>query len=211
MSLNDRESQRLNSFRRAARQIREASIISRGHDIELRLVPGDAGFDVYIRLLEDEPFRSLALAIRLVYLKEEPAYFLHICNLVARGDDSGLRQRVADIRRQYQDALRASENAAYPGDGLEPTAFSAQEVFEHWLYGIAFHQDEGRRISVERLVATGWYFIWRVQAIALQLAGRILDLDDVVADCLGEPKLPRIVPTSEAHVLPNPSLDLTLR
>lgn len=196
MALSEVERQQLASFRLAAGQVREASIISQGQSIQIRAAPGEPGqVDIFVRLLEDEPFRSLALAIRLVYMKNEPAFFYYICNLVAREDANAIRGRVAEVRRRYDDALKASENALHLDDGLEPEAFSAEEIFEHWLYGIVFHQDEKRRHAVERLASTGAHFTWRVQAIALQLAGRILDLDDIVADFLGEEQLPRITPT----------------
>jgi hypothetical protein len=68
----------------------------------------------------------------------------------------------------------------------------AKDVFESWLYGIAFHQDADRQADVNRLASTGAMFLWSVQASALQIAGRILDLDDVVADFLGQARLPRI-------------------
>lgn len=153
---------------------------------------------MFVGLLGSEPFRSLALAVRLVYMNNEPASFYRVCNILSREGDDEVRGAVADIRRRFQDALRGSENAFHPGDGQEPARFSAEEVFETWLYGIAFHQDPSRQPAVDRLVAWGPHFTWRVQAVALQLAGRTLDLDDVVAGFLGEDRLPRILPGGRA-------------
>ena len=78
------------------------------------------------------------------------------------------------------------------GDPPSISTFTAQEVFEHWLYGIAFHQDADRQASVALLASEGARFQWSVQSTGLHLAGRILDLDDVIADFLGQPRLPRI-------------------
>ena len=78
------------------------------------------------------------------------------------------------------------------GDPPNLSTFTAQEVFEHWLYGIAFHQDSDRQAAVALLESEGPRFQWSVQATGLQLAGRTLDLDDVVAEFLGQPQLARI-------------------
>jgi hypothetical protein len=65
-------------------------------------------------------------------------------------------------------------------------------MFEIWLYHGVFHQDLSLRADYETLGLLGNVFPYTVQGIVLQLAGRILDLDDVVADLLGESRLPRI-------------------
>ena len=196
MEISESELQRLQSFRRAAEQVRDASIIAQGQSIKIGTAPGEPGYvDIFVKLLESEPFRSLALAVRLVYMQKEPASFYSICNLLSREGEADLLDKVSDVRRRFSDGLRASENSFHLDDGLDPAYFSAQEVFEHWLYGIAFHQDPARQNAVERLAAWGPHFTWRVQSVALQLAGRILDLDDLVADLLAEDRLPRIVPS----------------
>lgn len=194
MAIAEQELERLRSFRRAARQVRDASIIAQGRTIEIHTAPGDPGYvGIFVKLLEDEPFRSLAVAVRLVYMNNEPSSFLRICNTLHKHGGREYREPVADIRRRFKDTLRASENGFHPDDGLEPDHYTAEEVFETWLHGVVFHQDESRRVHVDRLLAWGPHFTWRVQSMALQLAGRTLDLDDVVADFLGEPRLPRIV------------------
>jgi hypothetical protein len=191
--LSESERSKLESFRRAARQVREASIIAQGQSIKLHSAPQKGGnVDFFVELLASEPFRSLALAIRLVYQEKEPANFLSICKVVGRHATKVLGARVEIIRTEYKAALRASENDIRIGDGLDPDGLIAKDVFETWLYGIAFHQDADRQATVSRLMSTGAMFLWSVQATTLQIAGRILDLDDVVADLLSEPPLPRI-------------------
>jgi hypothetical protein len=192
-ALTDRERFQLSSFRTAARQVRDSSIIDKGHTIELVTRPGEPGYvDVFIKLLGAEPFRSLAMAIRLVYMQGEPANFLSVCNVLHRHGDEATRTRVAELRTQYQDALRDPQDGITLDDGLAPATFDAQQVFECWLYGIAFHQDPDRQDSVRRLGEAGFEFSKSFQSTALQLAGRILDLDDVVADFLGETRIARI-------------------
>lgn len=192
MRLSESESWRLASFRRAARQVRDASIIARGQKIEIHAAPGDPGYvDIFVKLLSDEPFRSLALAIRLVYQQSEPAHFLSICNLVSKHWPQQ-RDRVVDLRTQYLATLRDDARRISVNDGREPRFYTAQQVFENWLHGIAFHQDAERQNAVEHLESEGARFLWSVQAISLQLAGRVLDLDDVIADATGDERLPRI-------------------
>jgi hypothetical protein len=193
VALTDGERHQLDSFRRAARQVRDATIIARGETIDLVVRRGEPGYmDVFIKLLAEEPFRSLSTAIRLAYMKGEPAHFYSICNLLYREGDANIRSTVVALRQRYTDALRDPENQLVVDDGLEPKVFTAQEVFEHWLYGVVFHQDQWRQEPVRRLAALGFPFPRSVQATALQLSGRIIDLDDVVADFLGEQRVERI-------------------
>ena len=197
MTLTSDESARLESFRRAARQVREASIIAEGRRLEIRTVPDEAGYvEVFVRLLGDEPFRSLALAIRLVYQQSEPAHFDSICSLLYREGTEEVKTKVAALRAQYRQALQGPRGELTVGTDTETHTFTTQEVFDHWLYGVAFHQDSNRQRAVRLLASEGARFIWSVQATSLQLAGRILDLDDIVADLLGGEHLPRIQTTT---------------
>lgn len=187
------ERDRLSSFRAASRQVREASIIAEGQDIKIQAVPGAPGFvDLVVQLLESEAFRSMALAVRLVYQQGEPAHFQSICGIIHRRCSEAIQQRVATIRQQYHDALRDKDFQVVVGDLNTMAVFTAQGVLETWLYGVAFHQDLHRQPSVKLLTEAGVEFPWVVQATLLKLAGRVLDLDDVVAEVLDEPPLPRI-------------------
>jgi hypothetical protein len=107
--LSESERWKLESFRRAAKQVREASIIARGQSINLHSAPGEADYvHFFVELLATEPFRSLALAIRLVYQEKEPANFLSICKVVGRHAPMDLSARVEVVRTQFKEALRAS-------------------------------------------------------------------------------------------------------
>lgn len=148
---------------------------------------------MFVQLLGNEAFRSLALALRLVYQQGEPAHFYSICNILYRAAESAaVKERVATLRAQYSATLRDPAGQVSTGGALDVSTFNTQEVFEHWLYGIAFHQDVDRQSSVRLLASEGAHFHWSVQATGLKLAGRILDLDDGIADFLGQPRLPRI-------------------
>jgi hypothetical protein len=134
LALSAEERWRLDSFRRAAAQVREASIIAEGRRIQLHAVPGDPGYvDILVELLGNEPFRSLALAIRLAYQQTEPAYYYSVCNLLYREGSGEIRQRVADLRAEYRSALSATENQVTADEEGEVVVFGAQEAFDHWL------------------------------------------------------------------------------
>jgi hypothetical protein len=96
------------------------------------------------------------------------------------------------LRSQYLGALRNDAGRITLLDGGEPASYTAQEVFDTSLYGVAFHQDPHREGALARLEADGAMFLWSVQSTSLQLAGRIMDLDDVIADVTGQERLPRI-------------------
>lgn len=190
--LSDSERWQLAGFRRAAAQVRDASIIAQNRRIELHTTPGEPGYaDIYVQLLGNEPFRSLALAVRLVYQQQEPSNFLSVCNVLVRYGSQEMRDRVASVRREYRSTLEDPSGSVTIGDGSEPAAYSAHEVFDNWLYGVAFHQDQHRQTAVRRLASTGVYFLWSVQQTAIDLAARVLELDDVIADFLGEPRATR--------------------
>ncbi len=156
-------------------------------------MPGDEGYvDLYIQLLRTEAFRSLALAVRLVYMKGEPAYCYSVGNVLFRHGDTAVQERVAVVRKQFQQALEDPDQSLAIDDGESTTLVPAVEVLETWFHGIAFHQDPLRQDRVRELETTGARFSWHVQSTVLQLAGRILDLDDIVADFLGEDRVPRL-------------------
>jgi hypothetical protein len=186
----------LAAFRTAARQIRDASVIAEGRQVQLHGRRSDAGeMLITASLLESEPFRSLALSVRLVYQANEPANFGHVCNILCRTGNETTRDRAAQIRERYNQTL--SEHGcvvtAVAFDDRSP--YSPRDVFETWLYHGVFHQDLSRDADWRSLSALGDKFLFLVQGIVLKLAGRIMDLDDVVADFLLEPRIDRIGPS----------------
>jgi len=193
LTLTDNDRQRLASFRAAAGQVRDASIIAQGQVITIEgRHDGSGQIQAVVTLLGNEAFRSLALAERLAYQQGEPAHFMTVANIVAREGNSEVRDRIAGLREDYKGALRNPAGAIVVHTEQSHDIFTAQQIFEHWMYGIAFHQDADRQASVQLLASTGPAFPLSVQSTGLLIAGRILDLDDAVADLLGEPRLPRI-------------------
>src|SRR5579864_1378691 len=192
-ALSDQDREHLRSFREAARQVRESSIINGGDAVVIRGERQDSGrFKTTALLLASEPFRSLALSVRLVYQTGEPAHFGRICNIFERSGDPSMRLAVRELRAKYNRTLSDHHALAFVVGLLGPESPSPQDMFETWLYFGAFHQDPCRRADYEAFAELGDVFPGIVQSIMLRLSGRILDLDDVVADFLHELRLPRI-------------------
>jgi hypothetical protein len=185
----------LRAFRAAARQVRNATIIGSGATVEFGASVTPAGeFLTRFKLLADEPFRSLAMSIRLVYMEGEPAHYYHICNTLYRLADPTIQERVKQCRAQYSAAINGRYVQFSLHGDFEGKVAGPKDVFDAWLYGVAFHQDPERRPLLEELgkYQGGAALPFAVHTVALRLSGPILDLDDVVADFLGEERVPRI-------------------
>ncbi len=105
---SEADRQHLDLFRAAARQVRDASSISRGQRVHMEgHRTTDGRFDISHRLLGAEAFRSLAMSVRLIYQSNEPANFGHICNILARSGPSDVATAVAGLRVKYNKALNA--------------------------------------------------------------------------------------------------------
>ena len=193
-AFDENELQRLAAFRTVARQVRDSSIINEGRTVSLTIFRRRDGVpieDDTSGLLPTEPLRSLVIAIRLAYQDGEPAHFFGICNLLGKGASPTQIERI--------NALRAAWRKTKEGPGafdyiLEGEQFTDGEIFHAWLYGIVAHQDADKKKTWEKLDQAGAFAALGVQGTALQLAGRILDLDDVVAEILGQEPVERIAP-----------------
>lgn len=200
MDLTNEERERLKAFRVVARQVRESSVIDRGLRVEVRIVGpvGEGPHTLEEETLPEEAFRSLALAIRLVYLKKQVAHFYRVCNVLRKEFQEHRRvkllDRMLEIRARYKRTVEGTGTPKVPsfeivvGDQL----YGQHELFGIWLNGVGFHQDPEKRREYEKLGK-----LWRlarvgVQKVALEIAGCVLDLDDVVADFLEEERVPRI-------------------
>jgi len=192
-SPQDRE--HLTVFRAAAAQVREASVIDRGKRITITgkiVAPGDVR--ITAELLESEPFRSLTLSIRLVYQNDEPSNFGRICNILDRLLDDKTKDAVRKLRAEYNHALNRHNVFASTFLLRNPAAYSPRDFFKIWLYHGVFHTDVSLKADYDALSGLGDVFPYIVQGVVLHLAGRILDLDDIIADALELPRVPRLAP-----------------
>ena len=186
---------KLHAFRAAAAQVRAASIIDQGKTIAVSASQDPEGNVVIAHdLLDSEPFRSLAMSIRLVYLQGEPANYGHVCNILRRHLAQPMSAQVAELRKRFNRVLDGRLVEFGLHGELEGQTAGPRAVFETWLYHGTFHQEPTRGVLATELAKFGSNFILAVQMIGLRLSGCILDLDDLIADCLGEPRVHRIDP-----------------
>ena len=196
MKLERAEQRRIDAFREVAREVRGNSVVIGGLTIRSWLRP-DSG-KVEVELLPAEPFMALCVSVRKVYMKKGPAHFYNVNNIVGRYDRGDYRKRAAAVRADYELILRGNEVEFR----LHGNRVLHEDIFKAWLNGYAFHQDAFEAPPTDSLdyaqlkAAAGPIVDSIVQKVALQLAGCILEMDDVIADWLGTERLPRIPPRS---------------
>lgn len=195
--MEDWEKRSLAAFRAVAREIRASAIVTKGLTIKHYLRTGSHP-EVEIHLLPSENFLALCVAVRKVYMQEGPAHFYKVHKIIGRYDAGEYRTRAAAVRDDYQLVLRGTGIEMRIGGRL----IGHEELFDSWLNGHAFHQDayqdaeRAKKAEVYNLLTSffGAPVEAVVQKVALQLAGCVLELDDVIADWLKEERLPRIAP-----------------
>ena len=188
------ELERLAAFRDVARQVRDASIIDQGRSISLTIFRrkyGEPIDDDTSGMLPSEPLRSLAMAIRLAYQYKEPAHFFSICGILRKGASPAQTEHINELDAAWRRTKKGPHMFEYI---LNEKRFTDGQIFHLWLYGVAFHQDPDKKRKYQMLDRAGAFAALGVQGTALQLAGRILDLDDVIAEILDEEAVERISP-----------------
>jgi hypothetical protein len=134
------------------------------------------------------------MAVRQVYLPKNLGSFPRVCQTLKRRVASPDQAAVQLIRERY-DALLDKSGTLFQGPvNGKLRKFTARQVFDTWINSRGFHYDHRRQPDHDALNAVGLYFQYILQAIVLQLAGCIMDLDDLVADALSEPRMTRIGP-----------------
>jgi hypothetical protein len=187
------DAQCFHAYRLAARQVREASIIDTGRGVSIGAALDERGTLVpTYDLLDREPFRSLAMSLRLIYANDEAGNFGRVANRLCATKDPTLIAAVDSVRTRYNHAINGGTFRFNLHGDFEGTAVGPREVFESWLYHGSFHTDFDRQGLYEELSRFGQNFVFAVQSVGLQMSGPIMDLDDIVADFVGEPRVPRI-------------------
>ena len=191
MKLEQAEQRRIDASREVAREVRNNSVVISGLTIKSWLRQSG---EVEIELLPAEPFMALCVSVRKVYMKNGPAHFYNVNNIVGRYDKGVYQKRAAAVRADYELVLRGNEVEFR----VHGNRVLHEDIFKAWLNGYAFHQDAFEAPPTESLdyaqlkAAAGPIVDSIVQKVALQLAGCILEMDDVIADWLGAERLPRI-------------------
>ena len=193
VALPAREAHALQAFRRVAASVRNSSVVDLAYKISVnrRLKPIE-GWDESYDLLPEEQFRSLSIAVRQALLQKEPAHFYYICNTIEKYAPEPIRLRAREVRATFQQTMNAEDAIFHAVIFMAPVPFTPLEIVETWLYSGVIHNDADRAADYQALSAHGKRFTYAVQSSILLAAGRILDLDDILAEWLHEPPLPRL-------------------
>jgi hypothetical protein len=196
-SISEAERERLGAYRAAAAKIRSRTAVDQSFSVPMH---GEADGSITIQLMDAEPFVALLAAVRLVYMDKEPAHFYGVCNILWRRGPQDIKDRAAAVREKYRKTVEGGHSdMRIDGVHLTPRIeiivddhkYSAADVLETFMYGEELHRDIDRREDLERLRSTGGFAAGIAHGMLLALAGRIIDLDDVIADFLGEKQLER--------------------
>ena len=184
-STTDRE--RLSALLDAMRQIEEASIVAEGKNLSMRgAITPTGDLEQEYTVFDTEPFRSLAMSVRLIYMNDEPANFASICNILHKAGDQDLQDAVADLRKTYNTFLSgATIRFSLHGD-FEGTTLGPRELFETWLYGGNFHQDPKKKAMYAELVKFGPRFTFGLHVVVTQIVQCFIHLRFIVSTALGE-------------------------
>jgi hypothetical protein len=125
-------------------------------------------------------------------MQGEPASFGPVCNLLRRNCDPAVYEDIDSIRARYNGFLNGNAITFQLHGDFEGTVVGPRGIFENWLYYGSFHQDLSRQAIYEELSRWGPQYVYAVNAVALTLAGCVMELDDLIASVLGEPRMPRI-------------------
>jgi hypothetical protein len=181
------ERSHLQAFLNAARQIGEASVVVENKSLSWQGSVGEDGaLEQSYQLFENEPFRSLAMSVRLVYMNEEPANFGHVCNILHVNGDQGLKEAASSFRLAYNGTLNGSMMKFGLHGDFEGRTVGPREVFEIWLYGDTFHQDQKLEAILAELRKFGDSFTLALNLFVMRLVDIILQLASLVMKVLGD-------------------------
>lgn len=186
----EKELERLRALRRAAAEILNTTVIRAGADVGVS-ISARTGGDVSIsrRGHDNERFRSFMITLRRTYAQNDGAHFLTALNVLSKW----CPERQSHLKR-----LRGSYLAVLNSKQVELDGMGHSEVFEAWLYGSVFHDDnpllrqQWQQLSANPLTSVVANML--VESTAIQLAHHVLALDAIVAEVLNEEPLPEVQP-----------------
>jgi hypothetical protein len=185
-NFSEADRSRLLAFLDVVQQIKEASIVAQGQSLVLHgsQHPGQDPVQEFI-LFADEAFRSLAISVRLVYLNRELANFGGICNLLYKNGEPKFQEAVQSTRTAYNGLLNGPMLQLNLHGDLEGTVVGTRDIFEAWLYGGTFHQDDPAKKAIHNeLKKYGPSFTFGLQLFIRKLVDQILLLGAIVTTAL---------------------------
>lgn len=180
VTLSDRERDGLRAFRRVAADTRVALATLAGREHKLRVIDG---------YIEEEgwrqSYRLLCVPVRRAFLAQDKASFLSASKVVSRADNEQLLARANVVTTGYRALLLELDGSSSIGGERVNHGF----LFRSWLDAAIFYDHPDKCRPYENLVEE---YGKAIESIAVHLtedmAARIVELDEVVADFLHEPR-----------------------
>ncbi len=175
---------KLRIFRQVAAEARAALSVDRDDDEAVRVVRG------YIESEGDTTrVREMCIPVRRTYLKNDPVNMGRIVDLLRETAPPEIRERLGAFEVHYAPIQGELDSASILNDRRVTHA----EMFEKWIDAVVFHDIPAKR---QPFLAMADELGKAVEGIGLflaeRMAQRLVELDTIVADFLGEP--PDMVP-----------------
>jgi hypothetical protein len=170
----------LQTFRSLAEEIRTGFREMKEASGELRVVHG------YLESKDTvEAYKSLCLPVRRAYKDTDRISFLRTSQLLGESVSAGVKERLAGVVAKYKDVL--GELSSYTI--LNDRQVQHRDVFEAWLDASIFGDFAGKDQKYRALLDECGK---AVEGIAVRLteaiANRVLELDEVIVEALGQQK-----------------------
>ena len=178
--LSHAERANLRVFRQVAAEARVALGAARNQDRSMRIVNGYIESEGSL-----DRVRDMCIPVRRAYLKNDPVNMGRILEFVSARASDEIKALATGFQARYAPIQNELDSASILNDRRVTHA----EMFEAWIDAMVFHDDPVKR---QPFLAMADELGKAVEGIALHLAERIaerlLELDDLVAEFLGEPK-----------------------
>ena len=178
--LTHAERANLRVFRQVAAEARVALEAARRQDGEVRIVNG------YIEAEgAGDLVRNMCIPVRRAYLPSDPVSMGRILKLVRSAASPEILEGVSRFEQNYAPIQQELDSASILNDRRVTHA----KLFETWIDAVVFHDIPAKR---QPFLALADELGRAVESIGLHLAHRIadrlLELDDLIADFLDEPR-----------------------
>jgi hypothetical protein len=158
--------------------------------VALRVFEADdsAGFRVVRGYIESDGagvrVRNMCIPVRRAYLKNDPVNMGRIIKMLRAAGPDPIQERLDRFEANYVPIQQELDSASI----LNDRSVTHAEMFEAWIDAVVFHEIPAKR---QPFLAMAEELGKAVEGIALHLAERmavrLVELDDVVAEFLGEP------------------------
>ena len=163
------------SFARAADEVFRFWAPYRDHQFTVTMFRATAPDSA--RLIPETPFRSLALAVRLVFQQSEKGAFVNVVNLLRAHAPNAFTPDLVKVQAHWDSALNGKGNLVYQ---TNERSYNPREVFETWLYANSFHQDPKKQPDLAALRTFEPTTSLTLQLVVCQLAIATINLDAIV-------------------------------